>query len=119
MMTDDNIAWVKSVDSVQLKESPLLKGKWARMLDLSAPDARGLIFIVGTIEPGTVTGWHDHPEDELFFVFKGRGVVRWRIGAAEHEAVVEPGSAFFKRGGIPHEMEAQGDEPLVGVGIKV
>ncbi len=119
MMTDDSAAWVKSIDSVPLKESPLLKGRWARMLDLSAPGARGLIFIVGTIEPGMATGWHDHPEDEVFFVFKGSGVVRWREGGNEHEAAVEPGSAFFKRGGIPHEMEARGDEPLVGVGIKV
>jgi quercetin dioxygenase-like cupin family protein len=78
-----------------------------------------LIFIVGTIEPGMATGWHEHPEDEVFFVFKGRGVVRWRIGDVQHEAAVEPGAAFFKRGGIPHEMEALGDEPLTGVGIKV
>lgn len=118
-MAEDSAAWVKKIDSVELKDSPLLKGKWARMLDLSTPDTRGLIFIVGTIEPGMATGWHDHPEDEVFFVFKGRGVVRWRLGAVEHEAAVEPGSAFFKRGGISHEMEALGDEPIVGVGIKV
>jgi hypothetical protein len=43
-MTDENVAWVKSIDSVTLKDSPLLKGKWARMLDLSTPDTRGLML---------------------------------------------------------------------------
>ena len=118
-MTDENVAWVKSIDGVTLKESPLLKGQWARMLDMSAPGVRGMIFIVGRIEPGLATGWHEHPEDEIFFVFKGRGVVRWRIGDEQYESPVEPGSAFFKRGGIAHEMEAFGDEPLTGVGIMV
>ncbi|MBE2269531.1 MAG: cupin domain-containing protein [Anaerolinea sp.] len=115
----NDTAWVKSIDSVELKGSALLKGKWARMVDLSSPQARGLIFIVGEIEPGMATGWHEHPEDEVFLVLSGHGVVRWRLEDQQYEAAVEPGSAFFKRGGIAHEMEASTDAPLFGIGVKV
>ena len=117
-MNKDEIAWVKSIDEAPLKEVAMIRGRWGRMVELTGDGESGLILAVGRMEPGTVAGWHDHPEDEVFLVFQGRGKVRWRIGDQEFEAEVGPGSAFFKRGGIPHNMEVTGDETLVGVGVK-
>jgi quercetin dioxygenase-like cupin family protein len=118
-MTQIGDAWVQAIEDVELKEVPWLSSRWRRIVDLSQEGKRGLIFAVGRLEPGEVADWHEHPEDEVFFVFKGRGVVRWRIDDREFEAQVAPGSAFFKTGGIPHSMEVIGDEPLIGVGCKV
>lgn len=112
-------AWVQNIEDVELKSVSWLAGKWRRIVDRSQAGQRGLIFTVGRLEPGEVADWHEHPEDEVFFVFRGRGVVRWRIGEQEFEAPVEPGSAFFKMGGIPHQMVVVGDEALIGIGCKV
>lgn len=112
-------AWVQHIEDVELQPISWLAGKWRRIVDLSEAGKRGLIFSVGRLEPGEVADWHEHSEDEVFFVYKGHGVVRWRIGGEVYEEAVEPGSAFFKVGGIPHQMAVIGDEPLIGIGCKV
>lgn len=113
------IAWVQTIEDVELASIPWLTGKWRRLVDRSEPGKRGLIFAFGRLEPGEIADWHEHPEDEVFFVFKGRGVVRWRIDGEEFEAEVEPGSAFFKVGSIPHQMAVIGEQALIGVACKV
>jgi len=109
-------AWVVSAYEVPLHENPMLRGRWARILDESA---RGLIVAAGRLAPGEDSGWHDHPEDEVFIVLDGRGVVRWRLDDAEHEYSVSPGSLFYKKGGISHAMRAADDGELIGIGCKV
>lgn len=111
-------AWVQNIEDVELQDVSWLAGQWRRIVDLSQAGQSGLILAVGRLEPGEVADWHEHPEDEVFLVFKGRGVVRWRIDGEEFEAPVEPGSAFFKLGGVPHQMVVVGDEPLIGIGCK-
>jgi quercetin dioxygenase-like cupin family protein len=118
-MMDKGNAWVQNIEDVELKDVSWLAGKWRRIVDLSQTGQRGLIFSVGRLEPGEVADWHEHHEDEVFFVFKGHGVVRWRIGEDVFEEPVEPGSAFFKVGGIPHQMAVVGDEALIAIGCKV
>lgn len=117
-MNKDQV-WVQNIEDVELQDVSWLAGKWKRMVDLTEEGKRGLIFAAGRLEPGELADWHEHPEHEVFFVFKGRGVVRWRLDDEVFEAPVEPGSAFFKVGNIPHQMEVVGDEPLVGIGCKV
>lgn len=114
----DKQAWVQHIEAVELQHISWLAGKWKRIVDRSQERQGGLIFAVGRMEPGEVADWHEHPEDEVFFVFKGHGVVRWRIGEDVFEEAVEPGSAFFKVGNIPHQMAVVGNEPLIGIGCK-
>jgi mannose-6-phosphate isomerase-like protein (cupin superfamily) len=64
-------------------------------------------------------GWHSHPEEEAFFVISGRGIVRWKVNDEIHEAEIGPNCAFYKVGGVPHQMVNTGSEPLVGVVAKV
>lgn len=111
-------AWVKNIETVEMNKVTWLSGEWTRIVDLSSERERGLVFIVGRLEAGEVADWHQHPEDEVFFVFKGEGEVRWRIDEEEFSARVAPGSAFFKRGGIPHQMIASATGALLGVGCK-
>ena len=117
-MSSKNV-WVQNIEDVELHDLDWLTGKWRRIVDRSQEGERGLIFAVGRLEPGDTTGWHEHPEHEVFFVFKGHGLVQWRIDDEEFEAPIGPGSAFFKVGGIPHQMTVVGDEPLIGTGSKV
>ena len=112
-------AWVQNIENVELQSISWLAGQWRRLVDRSQAGQPGLIFAVGRLEPGEVAAWHEHPEDEVFLVVRGHGVVRWRLGEEEFEAAVEPGSAFFKVGGVPHQMTVVGEEPLIGVGCKV
>jgi len=109
-------AYVVSAYDVPLRENPMLRGRWARVVDGSG---RGLIVAAGRLAAGEDSGWHDHPEDEAFIVLAGRGIVRWRLAGDEHEHPVEPGAVFYKRGGISHSMQASADGELVGIGCKV
>lgn len=78
-----------------------------------------MIFAMGQLQPSEVFGWDEHPEPEIFFVLEGRGEARWRDGGAEHHAELRPGIAFYKVGGVPHQLINLGDTPLTGVGFKV
>ena len=116
--SNSNVAWVKTVSPQDLGPLAGLQGKWGRYLKPST-DSRGMIFGLGQLEKGEVAGWHDHPEPELFFVLEGRGEARWNEGGQEHRADLLPGVAFYKNGGIPHQMVNLGDTPLRGVFFKV
>ena len=64
-------------------------------------------------------GWHSHPEEEVFVVISGVGIVRWEEDSLIKEAEVGPGYAFYKEGNVPHQMVNTGIEPLVGFVSKV
>ena len=64
-------------------------------------------------------GWHAHSEVEVFFVLKGTGVARWIDQNERKEAKLAPGVAFYKIGGIEHQMVNTGSETLRGVFFKI
>ena len=112
------IVWVKEYKEDELSSVPGIAGRFKRYVDGSQTGER-LIHGLGRLEPGEDMGWHSHPEEEAFFVISGRGMVRWKVKDQVHEAEIGPNCAFYKVGGVPHQMVNTGSEPLVGVVAKV
>jgi quercetin dioxygenase-like cupin family protein len=110
--------WVKKISPDELAPVSGLQGTWHRWVDPSAEN-RAMVFGMGQLMPNEVAGWHEHPEPEIFFVIEGHGEARWKEGGREERAVLSPGVAFFKVGGIPHQMVNLGTEPLRGIFFKV
>jgi mannose-6-phosphate isomerase-like protein (cupin superfamily) len=110
--------WVKNISSNDLEARPGLGGRWRRFISPDKANA-GLIVAMGELQPGEAMGWHAHPEPEVFFVIEGHGEAVWREGNEEHTAEMRPGTAFFKIGGIAHNMINRGKVTLRGLGIKV
>jgi len=113
-----DIVWVKEVTRDILRPFPGLQGLWGRLLAPSREN-QGMIFGMGELQPGEDSGWHEHPEPELFFVLEGIGEAQWRQDGTEHCASLRPGVAFFKVGGIPHQMRNPGIVPFRGVVFKI
>jgi quercetin dioxygenase-like cupin family protein len=112
------VVWAKLLTPESLAPLAGTPGRWKRWLG-PTPANRGMIFGMGELAPGDVFGWDEHPEPEVFFVLEGTGEARWRDAGSEHRAELRPGVAFFKVGGIPHQMLNLGSGPLRGVFFKV
>jgi len=117
-MDEREDAWVKPLDTKDLGPIPGFNGVWKRYVN-PGPGSRGLVFAMGMLQPGEDAGWHAHPEEEVFYVLSGHGRALWRIGEKVYEAELRPGVAFFKRSGVPHQLENTGTEPLIGIACKV
>ncbi|MCI0478864.1 MAG: cupin domain-containing protein [Anaerolineales bacterium] len=113
-----DIVWVKELTPDALAPVTGLQGRWHRWVT-PTEENRGMIFAMGQLLPNEVAGWHVHPEPEVFFVLEGRGEARWREGEEEHHAELRPGVAFYKIGGVPHQMINLGSTPLIGIALKV
>jgi quercetin dioxygenase-like cupin family protein len=113
-----DIVWVKEVTPDVLRPVEGLQGRWGRLVQASAENG-GMIFGLGELLPGDVAGWHEHPDPEIFFVLEGAGEALWRLNGTERQAPLRPGVAFFKIGGIPHQMRNTGTGPLRGVYFKI
>jgi len=111
-------AWVKEIREDELSPVSLVpQGMWKRYVSLEE-DGRGMIFGLGRLEPGEEVE-HAHAEEELFYVLKGYGEAIWEVGGETHRAELKPGVAFYKTSHIYHKMRNTGDEPLVGLALKV
>jgi quercetin dioxygenase-like cupin family protein len=111
-------AWVKEIAEEELgKVTTVPQGKWKRYVSVEA-DGRGMIFALGKLEPGEEIS-HNHVEEEIFYVLKGEGEATWVENGIAHHATLKPGVAFYKTSHISHTMRNTGDEPLVGVAVKV
>ena len=110
--------WVKTISTEGLAPSPKFGGLWRRWITPSRANG-GLIVALGELRPGEDMGWHAHPEAEVFYVLEGIAEARWKEGDEEHLAELRPGMAFYKIGGIPHQMNNIGPSPFRGLGIKV
>jgi len=110
--------WVKHYDQDQLAPVDGIAGWWKRYIDAHEIGER-LISGMGRLDPGENMGWHSHPEEELFFVIAGHGVVRWEVNSIIQEAEIGPLSGLYKVGNVPHQMVNTGSEPLIGIFAKV
>ena len=110
--------WAKRLSGEDLRPVTGLQGLWARYVTPSVENA-SMVFGMGQLQPGEVSGPHAHPEPEVFFVLEGHGEAHWEEGGQEHVAELRPRVAFYKVGGIPHRMKNTGDTPLTGIFFKV
>lgn len=117
-MSKKKIVWVKEYRESELLPIEGIQGRWKRYVDPKETGWR-LISGLGRLEPGEDMGWHNHPEEEVFVVISGIGLVRWEEDGQIMEAEVGPGYAFYKEGNVPHQMVNTGIEPLVGIASKV
>jgi mannose-6-phosphate isomerase-like protein (cupin superfamily) len=111
-------AWVKEIRDDELVPVAMMsQGKWKRYVS-EEPDGRGMIFGMGSLDPGEEAG-HSHEDEELFYVLEGNGQATWEVNGETLQAELKPGVAFYKTSNIYHTMRNTGDEPLVGVFFKV
>ena len=68
-----------------------------------------LVFRKRVFKPGSAIGYHLQPEDEIYYVFSGHGVMT--IDGDSFE--VGPGTAVLTRAGSSHGLEQTGSEDLV------
>jgi quercetin dioxygenase-like cupin family protein len=66
------------------------------------------------IEPGAVVPQHDHPHEQVGFMYGGRLTFVLEDGT-EHE--VGPGDSYALAGDEPHAVENRGDEDGVGIDV--
>ncbi len=109
-------AYVVDAASTPFRTAPHLDGRWKRIV---TDTEKGLVIGMGELEPGQRAPWHAHPEEEVFFLLEGQGVVRWRDGEQVQEAILTPGCAFYKAPHVEHEMENPGPKRFAGLFVKV
>jgi quercetin dioxygenase-like cupin family protein len=68
-----------------------------------------LVFRKRAFKPGSAIGYHLQPEDEIYYVLSGRGVMT--IDGASFE--VGAGTAVLTRSGSSHGLKQTGSEDLV------
>ena len=82
----------------------------------SADELRGKCRLCAhiTVSPGSSIGLHEHvDEEEIFYVLKGKGVVR----DGGSEVSVSAGDAILTGGGESHSVQNTGEEPLEMVAV--
>ncbi len=74
-------------------------------------DSKDLVTRMNCYEPGQVTPFHVHPnDDEVIFCVEGRGSITFE----KREAVpLAPGSLVSLPAGLPHGIEAAADSRMV------
>ena len=99
------------MSSDSLREYTTLDG--SRIVELVRPEREGsesLSLAQATVEPGTSTLRHRHPEaEEVYYVLRGEGALE--IGGVVE--AVTPGDARLIPPGVEHRATAMGPEPLV------
>lgn len=66
------------------------------------------------IEPGAVVPEHDHPHEQVGYLYGGTLTF---IGADGTEVEVGPGDSYALAGDEPHAVENRGDEDGVGIDV--
>ena len=67
------------------------------------------VFRKRALHPGAGIGYHEHRDDEIYYVLSGRG--EYTLDGVKH--VVKAGDALLTRAGSSHGMKVLGDEDLV------
>jgi len=67
----------------------------------------------------TRISWHAHADPEMFYVLVGQGRAYWQLGGKAWSQALGAARAFYKVGNVRHDMETTGDEPLLGIALKI
>jgi putative monooxygenase len=82
---------------------------WYYLLGPQNSSAKNLVFGVAEFPAGTLAATHVHAaEEEIIYILAGAGAIL----AGEQKIRLEPGVAVFIPPGLPHQIRADGPEPL-------
>ena len=103
---------MSALETAHVKTCPVyrLPGRdWFYLLGPQNSSARNLVLGLARFPGGTLATAHTHPaEEEMLYILSGRGAIL----AGEQEVRLEPGVAVYIPPGLPHQIRADGDEPL-------
>jgi mannose-6-phosphate isomerase-like protein (cupin superfamily) len=68
-----------------------------------------MVFRKRALKPGSVIGYHEQKEDEIYYVLSGRGVMT--IDGKSFN--VTPGTAVLTRPGSSHGLKQAGNDDLI------
>lgn len=85
-------------------DRPLITGRTA--------GTEHILFGVCTYGPGRGSQWHEHEEEDVFYIVSGRGTMYYEQGGEVKEIALKPGDAVFS-GYLRNYVNNNGDEPLV------
>jgi len=87
---------------------------WFYLLGPQNCQTRNLAFGLAEFPAGTLASTHTHDtQDEILYVISGEGAIL----AGEQEIRFEPGVAVFIPPGLPHQIRADGQVPLLVVTV--
>jgi quercetin dioxygenase-like cupin family protein len=101
-----NTGTVQSLDINELK-------RYSREARVNQPliESRDLVTRMNCYEPGQVTPFHVHPDDdEVIFCVEGRGAITFE---GRDDVPLAPGSLVSLPAGLPHGIAAAADSRLV------
>ena len=82
---------------------------WYYLLGPLNSAARNLVFGLAEFPAGTLAAAHTHAtEEEIIYILSGAGAIL----SGEQEIRLEPGVAVFIPPALPHQIRADGPEPL-------
>ncbi|OWV85725.1 cupin [Rhizobium sp. R635] len=86
---------------------------WVEML-LDGADGENTAMRA-TLDPGTITRWHTHPQGQLLYVLSGQGLAQNESGAVEE---LRAGDAIWFAPGERHWHGATDDSPFSYISIQ-
>lgn len=87
---------------------PPRKGILKYLVDPEKTGAKSFVMGLTSIEPGTGTAPAQHPQEEAYYLLRGRA--RATVGDEVEE--VGPGTVIFIPSNARHQIESLGPEPL-------
>jgi quercetin dioxygenase-like cupin family protein len=99
-------------DSLVAKKEPGTHGGGGQTTGynhFATADGLKLVFRKRAMHPGSAIGYHQHRDDEIYYVISGRG--EYTLDGVKH--LVGPGDALLTRNGSSHGLKQVGTEDLV------
>jgi len=112
---------LKEPKIVQLKDvKPIIVeggGRGFRLVTKNLTEAENMILGVFVANPGEGILWHTHkrPEEEAYYIFRGKGLFSWEKDGEKVELEVREGEGVYIPSEVKNQILNHGSESLIFV----